>query len=80
MLLWLRYRLAAVAPIQPLVWEPPYAVGVTPKSKKKKQKKKRQLDFIPSCRILVFRKQDKTKKIVIYMRRKTFLLNLRNSK
>ena len=24
-LLWLRHRLAAVAPIRPLAWEPPYA-------------------------------------------------------
>jgi len=34
-LLWLWCRLAAVAPIQPLAWEPPYAVGVALKSKKK---------------------------------------------
>ena len=27
MLLWLWRRLAAVAPIQPLTWESPYAVG-----------------------------------------------------
>ena len=27
-LLWLWRRLAAAAPIQPLAWEPPYAVGV----------------------------------------------------
>ena len=32
------YRPAAVAPIQPLVWEPPYATSVTLKSKKKKKK------------------------------------------
>ena len=25
--LWLRHRPAATAPIQPLAWEPPYAVG-----------------------------------------------------
>ena len=36
-LLW--RRLAAVALIRPLVWEPPYTTGVTPKSKKKKKKK-----------------------------------------
>ena len=35
-LLWLWCRLAAVAPIQPLAWEPPYAVGVALKKKKKK--------------------------------------------
>ena len=28
MLLWLWYRLEAVAPIQPLAWEPPYGAGV----------------------------------------------------
>ena len=38
-LLWLWCRLAAAAPIQPLAWEPPYAVGVAIKSKKKKKKK-----------------------------------------
>ena len=27
-LLWLWRRLAATAPIRPLAWEPPYAVGV----------------------------------------------------
>ena len=36
-LLWLWYRPAAVAPIKPLAWEPPYAVGAALKSKKKKK-------------------------------------------
>ena len=35
-LLWLGWRPVAVAPIQPLAWEPPYAAGVTLKEKKKK--------------------------------------------
>ena len=39
-LLWLWYRPAAVAPIQPLAWELPYATGVAPKSKKQKNKTK----------------------------------------
>ena len=43
--LWLWYRLAAVALIQPLAWDPPYAVvGVglkRPKKEKKKKKKER---------------------------------------
>ena len=39
-LLWLRRRLAAVAPIQPLAWEPPYAAGAVLKAQKKKKKKK----------------------------------------
>ena len=30
-LLWLWCRLAAAAPIGPLAWEPPYALGVGPK-------------------------------------------------
>ena len=34
-LLWLRCRLAAIALIQPLAWEPPYAAGMAPKKKKK---------------------------------------------
>ena len=33
-LLWLWYRLAAVALIQHLAWEPPYASAVALKSKK----------------------------------------------
>ena len=41
-LLWLRRRLAAIAPIQNLVWEPPYAMGEVLKGPKKKKKKKSQ--------------------------------------
>ena len=37
-LLWLWRRPAAAALIQPLAWEPPYAVGAALKSKKKKKK------------------------------------------
>ena len=32
-LLWLWHRLAVTAPIQPLAWEPPYAVGAALKKK-----------------------------------------------
>ena len=45
-LLWLWHRPAAVAPIKPLDWEPPYAVGAALKSKKKKKKKKSILSFV----------------------------------
>ena len=38
-LLWLWRRPAAVAPIRPLTWKPPYAVGVAQKMTKKKKKK-----------------------------------------
>ena len=41
-LLWLWGRPAAVALIQALVWEPPYAVGATLKRPKKKKKKERK--------------------------------------
>ena len=46
-LLWLWYRLAAVAPIGPLAWEPPYAMGAVLKRQKTKKKKKKdeQLEF-----------------------------------
>ena len=36
-LLWLWYRSAAIAPIQPLAWESPYAAGVALKRQKKKK-------------------------------------------
>ena len=39
---WLWCRLAAVAPIRPLAWKPPYAVGATLKGKKQKQKQSRK--------------------------------------
>ena len=38
-LLWLWYRLAAVALIGPLAWESPYASGVALKKKERKNKK-----------------------------------------
>ena len=44
MSLWLWYRPAAVVPIRPLAWEPPYAVVAALKGQKTK-KKKRNLPF-----------------------------------
>ena len=45
-LLWLWRMLVATAPIRPLAWEPPYAVGVAlekaERQKKKKKEKKRK--------------------------------------
>jgi len=40
-LLWLWHRPMATAPIGPLDWEPPYAMGVPQGKKKKKRKKKK---------------------------------------
>ena len=41
MLLRLWHRLAAVAPIRPLAWEPPYAVSAALKETKDKKEKKK---------------------------------------
>ena len=41
-LLWLWRRPAAIAPIRPLAWEPPYATGSGPRNGKKKKKRKRK--------------------------------------
>ena len=38
-LLWLWRRLAATAPIGPIAWEPPYAVGAAQEIAKKTKKK-----------------------------------------
>ena len=42
---WLWHRLAAAAPIGPLAWEPPYAVGAALKRQKTKDKKKKREKF-----------------------------------
>ena len=39
-MLWLWQRLAATAPIRPLAWEPPYAMGSALKRQKPKKQKK----------------------------------------
>ena len=41
-LLWLWWRPAATAPIQPLAWEPPYAAGAALQKKKQKKKTKQK--------------------------------------
>ena len=47
--LWLWCRLAATAPMGPLAWEPPYATGLTLKSKFKKKKYKDGSSFVKSA-------------------------------
>ena len=37
---WLWWRPAAIAPISPLAWEPPYAMGVALKRRKKEKKER----------------------------------------
>jgi len=41
-LLWLWCRLAAVAPIQPLAWEPPYDSGAAQEMAKRQKDKKKK--------------------------------------
>ena len=41
LLLWLWCRLAAVAPIRPLTWEPPYAMDAALKAKKERRKERK---------------------------------------
>ena len=51
-LLWLWCRLVAASPIQPLVWELPYAAGATLKAKQNKTKAKTNKQTkkqVPSC-------------------------------
>ena len=43
MLLWLWYRPAVAAPIQPLAWELSYAMGAALKEKEKKKKKMKRM-------------------------------------
>ena len=45
-LLWLWHRPAAIPPILPLAWEPPYAMGMTLKSQKKKKKKIKEQSYM----------------------------------
>ena len=42
-LLWFWRRPAAVAPIRPLAWEPPYVVGAALERQKDKKKKKKKI-------------------------------------
>ena len=42
MFLWLWYRPAVTAPIQPLTWEIPYDTGMALKSKKKKREREKE--------------------------------------
>ena len=51
--LWLWHRWAAVAPIGPLAWELPYALGAILKSKKRKKIKRMSSDLPLSIRIPV---------------------------
>ena len=56
-LLWLWCRAATTAPIQPLAWEPPYAMNATLKKKKKKKDNNNSdniMDFLKEMKNLGF--------------------------
>ena len=60
-MLWLWRRPVATAPIRPLAWEPPYAMGAAlekAKRPKKKKKKKKKKDLILVELTLYFREGD----------------------
>ena len=48
-LLQLWHMPAAIAPIRPLAWEPPYASGAALKKRDKRQKKEKKGNSIGSC-------------------------------
>ena len=56
-LLWLWCRPAATAPIRPLEWEPPYAVGVAQEmaKRKKKERKKRNVHLEVQTKSHIYR-------------------------
>ena len=45
-LLWLWRRLAATAPVRPLAWEPPYAVGAAQEMAKKQKEKEKEKEKV----------------------------------
>ena len=51
--MWLWHRQAATAPIQPLAWEPPYAMGAAQDMAKKKKKEKKEKKKVYSITLLI---------------------------
>ena len=45
-LLWLWFRLAAIAPTEPIAWELPYAAGAALNRQKKKRKEKTNVNQV----------------------------------
>ena len=62
--LWLWCRLAAVAPIRPLAWEPPYAAGEAQemakrqRQKQNKTKNKQKTPILKSSGKLIYRSEN----------------------
>ena len=74
-LLWLWHWLAGAAPIRPLAWEPPYAIGAVLKSKKNKKQKTKQTNKQTNKKqnLKNNKKQNKTKKPYMNMQRNSWL-------
>ena len=68
MLLSLWCRPAAVAPVELLAWDPPYAAGVALKSKKKRKKNPIKYTRVYVCmyEYVIFKKRGWSSKNVIY--------------
>ena len=69
-MLWLWHRLGAIAPIGPLVWEPPYAMGVAIKETKRPQKREIILYQFPFIYFLISSTnmiKDVTKRELLYI-------------
>ena len=74
-LLWLWHRPAAVALIQPLAWELPYAAGTALKSQNGKKKKKKRIKENPEqeCYLLNFLNAFKIPELKLYKKHSSHL-------
>ena len=75
-LLWLWCRLAAVAPIQPLAWEPPNASGVALSRQKTKEKKKKDTedsDNLSFPRQCLLEKQKLSSNLPTFLKQSSFI-------
>ena len=72
-LLWLRWRPAAVAPMGPLAWEPPYAPGAALKTKQQKK----GVDIHVSSRISHHKKKNASFRFRLWWSRLPFSVKLR---
>ena len=52
-LVWLWHRLVATAPIRPLAWEPPYAMGVAIEKGKNTKKKKKKINSLSDFQVYI---------------------------
>ena len=65
-LLWLWRRLAVIAPVGPLAWEPPYAVGAAQEMAKRQKKKIKTISSCSGDDVSQIRKKCKSSGILSY--------------